>query len=140
MPAQDGQSHAPSLHTPSRCPHGVTLLPCVTARCYCGATMSHNLGTTPKVASTVNIPPHTQSSHSGEGMAQASLDHDEALEDDFQTHHMLVCHVMRREDTGHQNSAKGRLECSGGSPRQQTGYCIDIGEEEETLETVDPTW
>ena len=47
---------------------------------------------------------------------------------------------MRREDTGHRSSAEGRLECSGGSPRQWTGYRIDIGEEQETLETVDPTW
>ena len=44
------------------------------------------------------------------------------------------------EDTGHRSSAERRLECSGGSPRQWTGYCIDIGEEEEMLETVDPTW
>ena len=86
------------------------------------------------------FPPHTQSSHSGEGMAWASLDHDEAFEDDFQTQHTLVHHVMQQEDTSHQSSAEGRLECSGGSPRQWTGYHIDIGEEEEMLETVDPTW
>ena len=85
-------------------------------------------------------PPHAQSSHSNEGMARALLDHDEALEDDFQTQHMPVCHLMRWEDTGHRSSAKGMLECSGGSPRQRTGYRIDISEEEEMLETVDPTW
>ena len=84
----------------------------MTVRCYCGAAASHNLSTTPKVASMVNVPPHTRSSHSGEGMAWASLDHDEALEDDFQTQHMLVHCVMRQEDTGHQSSAKGRLESS----------------------------
>ena len=89
----------------------------------------------------VNVPPpHAQSSHSGEGMARASLDHDEAVEDDFQTQHMPVHCVMWQEDTGHRSSAKGRLECSGGSPRQWTGYHIDISKEEETLETVDPTW
>ena len=33
----------------------------------------------------------------------------------------------------------GRLECSGGSPGQWTGYRVDIGEED-MLETVDPTW
>ena len=43
-------------------------------------------------------------------------------------------------DNDHQSSAEGRLECSGGSPGQWTGYHIDISEEEETLETVDPTW
>ena len=127
-------------HMPSRCPHGVTLLPCATTRCYCGTATSHNLGTTPKVASTVNVPPHTRSSHSGEGMARASLNHDEALEDDFQTQHTLVHRVMWQEDTGHQSSAEGRLECSRGSPRQWTGYHVDISEEEKTLEMVDPTW
>ena len=140
MPAQDGQSCAPSPHTPSRCPHGATLPPCATARCYCGAIVSHNLSTTPKVASMVNVPPHAWSSHSSEEMARVSLDHDEALEDDIQTQHMPVCHVMQWEDTGHRSSAERRLECSGGSPGQWTGYHIDIGKEEEMLETVDPSW
>ena len=31
-------------------------------------------------------------------------------------------------------------ECSGGSPGQWAVYHLDIGEEEEMLETVDPTW
>ena len=52
---------------------------------------------------------------------------------------MPVCHVMWWEDDSRRSSAKGRLEHSGGSPGQQTGYQIDIGEEEEMLETVDPT-
>ena len=140
MPACDGQSCAPSPHMPSRCLHGATLLPCVTTRCYCSAATPHDVSTTPKVASVVNVPPHTRSSHSGEGTAWASLDHDEALENDFQTQHMPVHHIMQWEDTGHRSSAEGRLECSRGSPRQQTGYCVDISEEGETLETVDPTW
>ena len=118
MPAQDGQSHATSPNTPSRCPHGATLLPCVTVRCYCGATTSHDISTTPKVASVVNIPPHARSSHSSKGMAWASLDHDEALEDDFQTQHTPVHCIMWWGDTSHRSSAEGRLECSGGSPRQ----------------------
>ena len=71
-----------SPHMPSRCPHGVTLLPCVTARCYCGAATSHDISTTPKVALAVNIPPHARSSHSGEGTARVSLNQDEALEDE----------------------------------------------------------
>ena len=62
---------------------------------------SPDVSTMPKVASVVNIPPYTWSSHSGEGMAQASLDQDEALEDDFQTQHMLVHRVMQQEDDGH---------------------------------------
>ena len=100
MPARDGHSHATSPDMPLRCPHGATLLPCVTARCYCGATVSHNVCTTPKVASAINIPAHTQSSHSGEGTAQASLNQDEAQEDDFQIQHKPVCCVMQWEDDG----------------------------------------
>ena len=125
---------------PSRCPHGATLLPCVTTRCCCGAATSYDVSTTPKVASVVNIPLHAWSSHSGEGTAQASLYQDEALEDNFQTQHMPVHRVMQREDNGHRSSAEGRLECSRGSPGQWTGYHVDIGEEQEILETVDPTW
>ena len=85
-------------------------------------------------------PPHAQSSHSSEGMAWASLNHDKALEDDFQTQHTPVHHIMQWEDTGHRSSAEGRLECSRGSPRQQTGYHVDISEEKEMMEMVDPTW
>ena len=84
--------------------------------------------------------PYTWSSHSSEGMVWASLDQDEALEDDFQTQHMPVHHVMQQEDDGCRSSAKGRLEYSGGSPGQQTEYQVDTGEEEEMLETVNPTW
>ena len=125
---------------PLRCHHGVPLPSCTTSRCYYGVATSHDVSTTPKVASAVNIPPYTWSSHSGEGLAQASLNQDEALEDDFQTQHMLVHRIMWWEDNSCQSSAEGRLECSGGSPRQRTGYRVDIGEEEEMLETVDPTW
>ena len=143
MPAKgtrDGHSCGPSPHMPLRCHHGVTLPPCTPLRCYCGTVASHDVSTMPKVASAVNIPPYARSSHSSEGMAQASLNQDEALEDDFQTQHMLVCHVMQQEDDGHRSSAEGRLEYSGGSLGQWTEYHVDIGEEEETLETVDPTW
>ena len=86
-----------------------------------------------------SIFPHTCSSHSSEGTALASLDQDEVLEDDFQTQHMQVRHVRWRGDSSSGSSAGGGLECTRGSPGQQATYCIDIGEEE-TLETVDPTW
>ena len=92
------------------------------------------------MASAVNIPAHARSSCSGEGMAQTLLNQDKAQEDDFQTQHMPVHHVMWQENDSHQSSAKGRLQHSGGSPGQQTGYQLDIGEEEEMLETVDPSW
>ena len=70
---------------------------------------SHDICTTPKVASVVNVPTYAWSIHSGEGMARASLDQDEALEDDFQTQHTPVCHIMQWEDDGHRSSAEGRL-------------------------------
>ena len=114
--------------------------PCTPLRCYCGVATSPNVSTTPKVASTVKIPSHAQSSHSGEGMARASLDEDEVWEDDFQTPHTQVHHVMQWEDEGHRCSAEGRLESSRGSPGQWTEYQVDIGMEEDMLETVDPTW
>ena len=114
--------------------------PCTSLRCCCGAAASHNICTTPKVASAVNIPTHAQSSHSSEGMARALLNQDKAQEDDFQTHHMPVHHVKQWEDDGCRSSAEGRLQHSGGILGQWTGYHINIGEEEEMLETVNPTW
>ena len=140
MPTCEGQPRATSPHMPSRCPHGATLLPCVTAKCYCGTTMPHDIHTTPNMASVVNIPPHAWSSHSSEGTALALLDQDEALEDDFQTQHMPVCHIRRWGDSGSGSSVGGGLECTRGSPGQWATYCLDIGKEEETLKTVDPTW
>ena len=143
MPAQgtrDGHSCGPSPQTPSGCHHGVTSPPCTPSRCYCGTATSPNASTMPKVASEVNIPSYAQSSHSGEGTAWASLDEDDALEDDFQTPHTPVCCVVWREDDDCRCSAEGRPESSRGSPGQGTEYQVDIGEEEEMLETVDPTW
>ena len=141
MLACEGQPWAMSPHMPSRCQHGATLLPCATVRCYCGTAVPHDVSIMPKVASAVNVPPpHAQSSHSGEGMTLASLNQDEALEDNFQTQHMPVCHVRRWGNSSSGSSAGGGLECSRGSLGQQAAYRLDIGEEEETLETVDPTW
>ena len=140
MLAHERQTQATSPHTPSRCPHGATLLPCATGRCYCGTTMPHDAPTTPKVASVVNVPPHAQSSHSSKGMVLALLDQDEVLEDDFQTQHTLVHCIKRQGDSGSRSSAGGGLQCSGGSLGQQVIYQLNIGKEEETLETVDPTW
>ena len=101
--------------------------------------MPHDAPTTPKVASVVNVPPHAWSSHSGEGTALASLNQEEVLEDDFQTQHTPVRCIKRRGDSGSGASAGGGPECSRGSLGQQAVYCVDIGEEEEMLKTVDPT-
>ena len=93
-----------------------------------------------KVASAVNIPSHARSSHSDEGTARTSLNEDDTWEDDFQTSHTPVCHVVQWEDDGHRCPAEERLESSRGSLGQQTEYQVDIGEEEEMLETVSLTW
>ena len=69
--------------------------------------------------------------------AQASLDEDDAWEDDFQ---MPVHHVMWWEDDGRRCPAQERPESSRGSPGQQTECQVDIGEEGHMLETVNPTW
>ena len=91
---------------PLRCPHGATLLPCATVRCYCSAIVPHDAPTTPKVASVINVPPHAQSRYSSEGMALASLDQDEVLEDDFQTQHTPVPHIKWRGDSSSGSSAR----------------------------------
>ena len=143
MPAQgnkDGHSHGSSPHTPLRSHHGETTPPCTPSRCYCGAATSPNVSAMPKVASAVNIPSYARSSHSGEGMARASLDEDDTLEDDFQTPYTPVRCVVWQEDDGRRSPAEGRLESSRGSPGQRTEYQVDIGEEGDTLEMVNPTW
>ena len=73
-------------------------------------------------------------------MTRASLDEDDVLENDFQTPHMLVHHIVQQEDDGCRSPAKGRLESSRGSPGQQTEYQVDIGEERDMLEMVNLTW
>ena len=140
LPAQGNRDEhlcSPSPHMPSRSHLGVITPHCTPSRCYCGAAASPNISTTPKVASVVNIPSHARS---GEGMAWASLDEDDAGEDDFQTPHTLVCHVTWWEDDGSRCLAERRPESSRGCPGQQIEYQVDIGEEEHMLEMVDPTW
>ena len=137
---RDGHSHGPSPHTALRSHLGVTTPPCTPLRCYCGAAASPNISTTPKVALAVNIPSHARSSHSGEGMARASLYEDDVWEDDFQSPHMLVHLVMWWEDDGHRCPAEGRPESSRGRPGQQTEYQVHIDEEGDMLEMVNPTW
>ena len=70
MPAwgtRDGHSHGPSPHMPSRCRHGATSTLCTPLRCCFSTATSHNVCTTPKVASVVNILPYARSSHSSGG-------------------------------------------------------------------------
>ena len=48
--------------------------------------------------------------------------------------------ISNPTDDGRRCPAEGRPESSRGSPGQRTEYQVDIGEEEDMLETVDPTW
>ena len=141
MPVHDRQPQTTSPHMPLRCLHGATLLPCVTLRCYCSATVPHGPPTTPKLASAVIVSSHAQSSYSGGGTALAMLHQEEVLEDDFQTQHTPVRHVRWYGDSGSKASGREGPECTRGSLGQRTVYHLDIGkEEEEMLETVYPTW
>ena len=100
-PAQgdrDEHSHGPS--------------PCTPSRCHCRATLSPSANTMPKLALAVNVPSHAQSSHSSEGMAQASLNDEDAWDDDFQAPHTPVHHIVWREDGSHGEPVDGRMEAS----------------------------
>ena len=74
-------------------------------------------------------------------MARASLDDEDAWEDDFQTPHMLVHHIVWQDWGGHGEPAMERMEASRESPGWQPYYQVDVGEEEaEMLESIDPHW
>ena len=73
-------------------------------------------------------------------MAQASLDDEDAWEDDFQTLHTPVHHVVWQDEGGHGEPAAERMEVSRGSPGWQPYYQVDIGEKAEMLESIYPTW
>ena len=69
----------------------------------------------PILASAVNVLSHTRSSHSVGGMAQASLNDDDAWDDDFQTPQTPVHHVVQREDDSCGELVKERMESRRGS-------------------------
>ena len=98
-------------------------------RCHCGGPLSPGADTMPKLASAVNVLVYTRSSHSGGGRARASLDNEDAWEEDFQTPHTAVCRVVWRSGGSHGDPAAERLEASQGSPGWQLFYWVDIGEE-----------
>ena len=129
MPAQEDWSR-PSCGSPPNMP----------SRCHCGAPLSPDTDTMPKLASAVNVPSYARSSHSCRGMAWASLDDEDAWEDDFQTPYMPVHHVVWQDGGSHAEPAAERMEASRGTPGWQQCYHMDIGKEESTLESIDPTW
>ena len=73
-------------------------------------------------------------------MARASLNDEDAWEDDFQTPHTPVRHIVQWDRGSHGEPATGRREASRGSPGWQPCYQVDIGEEEVMLESIDPNW
>ena len=106
------------------------------SRCHCRAALSPDANTMPKLASAVNVLSHAWSSHSYREMAQASLDDEDAWEDDFQTLHTPVHHIVWWDV----EPAAGRMEASRGSPGWHSYYQVDIGQEEVMLESIDLTW
>ena len=95
----------------------------------------------PKLASAVNMPSNARSSCSGGGMARASLYEEDAWEDDFQTLHMPVHHIVRSDGGGSREPATERMEPAEGSPSWQFYYQVNVGKEEaKMLESINPHW
>ena len=110
-------------------------------KCYCGGPLSPSADTMPKLTSAVNVPAYACSSHSGRGMDRASLDNEDILEDNFQTLHMLVCHIVWHDGGSHGEPAMVRMEAPRGSSGWQSYFQVDVGKEEvEMLESIDPHW
>ena len=75
-------SRTPALRDWSR--HSCCSPPNMLPRCHCRGPLSHGAGTMPKLASAVNVLAYARSSCSSRGMVRASLDDEDAWEDDFQ--------------------------------------------------------
>ena len=110
------------------------------SRCHRRGPSSPDADTMPKLASAVNIPSYAQSSCSGGGMARASLNNEDVWEDDFQTLHMPVHCIVWQDGGDHRELAPEWMDTSRRSPSWQPYYQVDIGEEAETLESIDPHW
>ena len=106
-----------------------------------GELFSPGSDTTPKLSSAVSIPAYARSSCSAGGVAQALLDDDEDGEEDFQTPHTPVCHLVRQEEGSQGEPAAEGMEASGGSPAWWVIACVDISKEgPETLVEIDACW
>ena len=101
--------------------HSHSSSPCPPSRCHCGATLSLNANTMPKLASAVNIMSHAWSNHSCGGMVRASLNDEDAWEDDFQTPHMLVHHIVQWEGAAAENQPQGAWKPPEEAP---SGDCV----------------
>ena len=85
MPSQMGWSRYSCCSPPNTLPR----------RHSAGEPFSPSANTMPKLSLAVSIPAYARSSHSAGGVAQALLDDDEDWEEDFQTPHTPICHVVR---------------------------------------------
>ena len=92
-------SRTPALRDWSR--HSCCLPSNMPPRCHCWEPSLQGADTMPKLASVVNILSYARSSCSSRGIARASLDKEDAWEDNFQTLHTLVCHVVWHDRGGH---------------------------------------
>ena len=74
--------------------HSCCSPPNMPLKCHWGGPTSPATDTMPTLASTVNVPAYAHSSHLGGGIAQASFNDEDVWEDDFQTPHTPVCHIV----------------------------------------------
>ena len=120
--------------------HSCCLPPNMLSRCNCGELLSPGANTMPKLPLAVNVPAYAQSSRLGGGMARASLDNEEAWEDNFQTLHSPACHIVRWDRGSCKELAAERMEASGGRLSWQSFFQVDVDEEPQTLEDIDHHW
>ena len=96
---------------------------------------------TPKLSLAVSILAYARSSCSAGDVAQALLDDDKDEEQDFQTPHTPVYHMVRWEEGGQGEPAAEWMEASGGSLAWWFMAHVDIGKEElEKLAEIDASW
>ena len=84
--------------------------------CHHRGPSSPDANTMPKLASAVNVLSYAQSSCSSGVMAWASLDEEDAWEDDFQTPHMPVHHIVWWDGGGCRELAPEWMDASRRSP------------------------
>ena len=53
---------------------------------------------------------------------------------------MPVCHVVHQDESGHGELATEGMEITRGSPSWLPYYQVNISEEEETLQSINPKW
>ena len=89
----------------------------------------------------MSIPAYARSICSAGGVAQALLDDDEDWEEDFQTSHTPIHHMVGWEEGSQGELAQEQMQASSGSLAWWLVARVDIGEEvPETLEEINAHW